>query len=138
MERVPHPYARGDLVVVVDCRDLDRAARFWADVLGYTAEGEAAGDTGGEVYRSLYPVDGRGIEILLQRTADAKASKNRLHLDLRTRNLEAEVGRVTALGATRLTDDPVREEGWAWHVLADPDGNEFCVVLPPDVYWTGQ
>lgn len=131
-----HPYARGDLVVVIDCRDLDRAARFWAAALGYVAEGKAAEEPGGGVYRSLRPHDGHGIEILLQRTADLKAAKNRLHLDLRTRDLTAEVRRVTGLGATVLTSVPVRENGWTWHILADPDGNEFCVLQPPDVYWT--
>jgi len=57
--------------------------------------------------------------------------KNRLHLDLRTADLEAETARVTGLGATRLTAEPIIEHGWRWHVLADPDGNEFCVLQPP-------
>ena len=122
--------------MVIDCRDLDRAARFWAAALGYVAGGKAAEETSGGVYRSLRPHDGHGIEILLQRTADVKVEKNRLHLDLRTRDLTAEVRRVTELGATVLTGVPVRENGWAWHILADPDGNEFCVLQPPDAYWT--
>jgi predicted enzyme related to lactoylglutathione lyase len=58
-------------------------------------------------------------------------TKNRLHLDLRTADLDAEVDRVVSLGATRLTTEPVTEDGWRWHVLADPDGNEFCVLAPP-------
>ena len=129
--------------MVIDCRDLDRAARFWAAALGYVAEGEAAEgeaaeDAGGGAYRSLRPHDGQGIEILLQRTADIKVAKNRLHLDLRTRDLTAEVRRVTELGATVLTGVPVRENGWTWHILADPDGNEFCVLQPPDAYWAEQ
>jgi predicted enzyme related to lactoylglutathione lyase len=45
--------------------------------------------------------------------------------------MDAEVSRVTALGATVITSEPVLEGGWAWHVLADPDGNEFCVLQPP-------
>jgi predicted enzyme related to lactoylglutathione lyase len=56
---------------------------------------------------------------------------HRVHLDLRTRGLEAEVSRVTALGATVLASHPIAEDGWTWHVLADPDGNEFCVLQPP-------
>jgi hypothetical protein len=66
---------------------------------------------------------------------DEKHGKNRVHLDLRTRDLEAEVSRVLALGATRLTDEQIEEHGWAWHILADPDGNEFCVLRPPPDYW---
>jgi hypothetical protein len=42
---------------------------------------------------------------------------------------------VLALGATRLTDEQIEEHGWAWHILADPDGNEFCVLRPPPDYW---
>ena len=63
--------------------------------------------------------------------SDVKRDKNRLHLDLRTPDLEAEVARVLDLGATLLTSQPVVEDGWRWHVLGDPDGNEFCVLEPP-------
>jgi predicted enzyme related to lactoylglutathione lyase len=126
----PHPYPRGELVVVIDCASLERAARFWTAVLGYTATGDADG-----IYQRLVPVDGFGIEVLLQRTADAKQGNNRVHLDLRTRDLEAEVSRVTALGATVLTSLPIVEDGWTWHMLADPDGNEFCIIRPPPQYF---
>ena len=44
-----------------------------------------------------------------------------------------EVGRVLDLGATLLTSEPVTEDGWLWHILADPDGNEFCVLQPPGI-----
>jgi predicted enzyme related to lactoylglutathione lyase len=126
----PSPYENGDLVVVIDCADLERAARFWAGALGYQDAGVS-----GPTYRSVRPADGTGPEILLQRTADAKPGKNRVHLDLRTKDLEAEVSRMLELGATGLTTEPVDEYGWSWHVLADPDGNEFCLLRPPDDYW---
>ena len=85
-----------------------------------------------ERYHALLPPGRDGIEILLQRVPEPKTTtKNRLHLDLRVPDLAAEVARVVALGARRLTDDPVEEHGWRWHVLADPDGNEFCVLQPP-------
>jgi predicted enzyme related to lactoylglutathione lyase len=71
--------------------------------------------------------------VLLQRVPDVKRQKNRLHLDLRTPDLEAEVRRVVDLGATLLTSEPVTEDGWFWHILADPDGNEFCVLQPPGI-----
>jgi predicted enzyme related to lactoylglutathione lyase len=61
----------------------------------------------------------------------AKHGKNRVHLDLRTADLAAEVTRILGLGATLLTGSPVTEDGWSWHILADPDGNEFCVLQPP-------
>ncbi len=119
-------YRSGELVIVIDCADLARSARFWADVLGYIA-GPATSAT----YRSLIPADGQGIEVLLQRTGDDKHQKNRLHLDLRTADLDREVRRILGLGASLLTDHPVTEHRWRWHILADPDGNEFCVLQPP-------
>jgi hypothetical protein len=54
---------------------------------------------------------------------------------LRTRDLEAEVSRVTALGTTVLTSLPAVEDGWTWHVPAHPDGNEFCALQPPPHYF---
>jgi predicted enzyme related to lactoylglutathione lyase len=129
----PQPYPGGHLVVVIDCADLDRSAQFWTSALGYVRDGPP-----GERYQSLVPAAGQGIEILLQRVTDVKSGKNRLHLDLRTADLRAETGRVVALGARRLTSEPVMESGWRWHILADPDGNEFCVLQPPPAYWQEQ
>jgi predicted enzyme related to lactoylglutathione lyase len=122
---MPQPYPNGELVIVVDCSDLDRSARFWCAVLGYTA-GPPSG-----LYRALQPESGVGIEVLLQQVPDAKGQKNRLHFDLRTPDLGTEVRRVLSFGARPLTAEPVTEDGWLWHILADPDGNEFCVLQPP-------
>lgn len=124
VQRKPHAYLAGELVVVIDCSDLDRSAKFWTAVLGYVSQG-------GTPYRSLVPANGDGIEVLLQLVDDARLGKNRLHIDLRTPHLEAEVARVIGLGATTLTTEPILEDGWLWHVLADPDRNEFCVLQPP-------
>jgi len=122
VQRYPH----GELVVVLDCSDLDRAAAFWTAVLGYRREAY-----GGGPYLGLVPQDGRGMELLLQRTDDHKSGKNRVHLDLRTGDLDAEAARVQAAGGVVLTPEPVVEHGRRWHVLADPDGNELCVLQPP-------
>jgi predicted enzyme related to lactoylglutathione lyase len=127
---IPNTYLHGDVIVVIDCADLERAARFWTSVLGYMDEGQSTG-----LYRTLRPADGPGVEVLLQLTDDPKHGKNRVHLDLRTRDLDAEMRRVTELGATVLTEKPIIEGGMTWHVLADPDGNEFCVLQPSPAYW---
>lgn len=119
-------YPQGELVVVLDCADLERAAAFWTTVLGYRRQAY-----GGGPYLALVPQDGRGVELLLQRTGDRKGGKNRVHLDLRTDDLDSEVSRVQAAGGVVLTAEPVVEAGWRWHVLADPDGNELCVLQPP-------
>jgi predicted enzyme related to lactoylglutathione lyase len=126
MHRRPHAYLRGELVVVIDCLDTGRAAAFWSAALGYVTEGPGTGP-----YRSLVPASGEGIEVLLQQVSDAKHGKNRVHLDLRTPDLQAEVARVIALGASQLTSEPIFEDGWRWHTLADTEGNEFCVLEPP-------
>lgn len=130
MNRKRHSYLRGELVVVIDCSDLGRSGDFWTSVLGYVRE-----RPGSDRYQTLLPADGEGAEILLQRVPERKQGKNRLHLDLRTRDLEAEVERITGLGAAVLTAEPLTEDGMRWHILADPDGNEFCALQPPASHW---
>jgi len=103
MRRIPQPYRNGELVIVIDCSDLDRSARFWAGVLGY-----AAATAGSGRYQTLIPDSGNGIEVLLQRTPDAKHGKNRLHLDLRTADLAAEVSRIAGLGGRPAVAHPGR------------------------------
>ena len=83
-----------ELVVVLDCSDLDRSATFWCGVLGYRAEPSSPGH-----YRQLTPADGNGVELLLQQVSEIKVTKNRSHLDLRVPDLAAETDRVMALGA---------------------------------------
>jgi len=121
--RQPNSYARGELVVVVDCADLGRAAEFWTAVLGYADGG------GGDTYRSLLPADGAGAEVLLQRTADAKQGKNRLHLDIHSEpgGLDALVARLEQLGATRVREVDQGPAGH-WWLMQDPEGNEFCAA----------
>ena len=118
------------MAVVLDCADIARASEFWTAALGYVRAGEPSGP-----YQVLVPADGSGIELVLQRVAEPKTTKSRLHLDLRTKDLMNEVERLVALGASRLTMEPVVEAAWRWHVLADPDGNELCVLEPPPAYW---
>lgn len=115
-----------ELAMVLDCADLDRAAAFWCGVLGYRVDPSPS-----QRYRQLLPADGNGVELLLQRVPEPKTAKSRMHLDLRVPDLPAEVARVVALGAQCQTTEPIEEYGWVWHVLADPDGNEFCVLQPP-------
>jgi predicted enzyme related to lactoylglutathione lyase len=116
-----------ELVIVVDCADLDRSARFWSGILRY----EISPSPSAGPYRTLRPADGEGIEILLQRVPETKTGKNRVHLDLRVPDLATETARAEALGARRQTSDPIIEDGWTWHILTDPDGNEFCILQPP-------
>lgn len=117
--------------VVIDCRDPHRLARFWAGALAYQpskgvedwddlrSEAEA-----GEL--DWVRLTGTGVAVAFQRVPEPKAVKNRVHLDLASIDEESEASRLEALGATRLrrSEDPDD----VFVVLADPEGNEFCVV----------
>jgi catechol 2,3-dioxygenase-like lactoylglutathione lyase family enzyme len=83
---------------VIDVGDLDQAAAFWTAALGATEDRVSPNSSG--VYRKLR-LPASDIRILLQKTGDVKFSKERMHLDLETDDVEAEVKRLEALGATR-------------------------------------
>jgi predicted enzyme related to lactoylglutathione lyase len=109
--------------VAVDCADAAALARFWAAVLG--REVSADPNTDLAIIEATDPVS--GPRLIFHRVPEAKSVKNRLHLDLGTADLEAEVERLLALGATRLND--LDKGALRWTTLADPEGNEFDVVL---------
>jgi catechol 2,3-dioxygenase-like lactoylglutathione lyase family enzyme len=140
--------------VTFDCADPDRLARFWAEVLGYRLEEPPDGFATWQDYwvsRGLPPeevedgydsiVDPEGVRprIWFQPVPEGKVVKNRLHLDLgvsggrrvpletRRRRIDAEAERLVAAGATRLR--VMSEEGVDHYgvVMADPEGNEFCL-----------
>jgi predicted enzyme related to lactoylglutathione lyase len=111
------------LQFVIDVADLDQGFSFWSAVLDAT-EVEIS-EASRRVYRVLRLPDSE-IFILLQKTADQKTSKERMHLDLETDNVEAEVERLEKLGATRW--DHQQERGYDFWVLQDPWKNEFCVL----------
>jgi predicted enzyme related to lactoylglutathione lyase len=115
------------LVFVLDCNDTDRLASFWIAAIGYRVSGSS------DPYVVLVPDDSAGPELVLQQVAEPKTTKNRMHLDIRTDALDATVERLTALGARRLQPDVTQEAGFRWVVMADPEGNEFCVCTEP---WT--
>jgi predicted enzyme related to lactoylglutathione lyase len=107
------------LSLVIDCAEPDKLAGFWAPALGYQNLG-AFGE-----YVAL-AADGAPL-LLLQRVSEPKQGKNRMHLDIKVPDVEAEVGRLVALGAKRVSDSPMEEHGAQWVVMNDPEGNEFCV-----------
>ncbi len=115
----------------VDTQDPDGLARFWAGVLGWRRTYEEPDEVVLEPPAGS-PEDGVAPDLLFLRVPEDKAGKNRLHLDLRPEDQEAEVSRLEALGARRVSVG--QGEDVTWVVLADPDGNEFCVLraLRPD------
>ena len=79
-------------------------------------------------YLTLTDPTGRSPELVLQKVPEPKQGKNRVHLDLFGNDIEAEARRMESLGARRLSKEPVLgPTGDRWIVMADPDGNEFCV-----------
>ena len=117
-------YRSGVIELVLDCRDPDALARFWAAALAYEVV-----DTSGP-YRSLEPIaeDDPGPTLVLQAVAEPKSGKNRLHIDVYAPDIGAEASRLEDLGARRISDTVVEDEdGERWLVMADPEGNEFCV-----------
>lgn len=102
-------------MVTVDCSDPQSLAQFWTAALGATV----AGDYGDFVMLTGTPALG------LQKMPEPRAGKNRVHPDLHTDDRAAEVARLTALGASVLAEG--NAPGLRWTVLADPEGNEFCV-----------
>jgi len=107
--------------LVLDCHDPQRLAGFWSEALGYVNLGEAG------TYVLLMDTDEQGPKLLLQGVPEAKEVKNRMHLDIDVVDIEAEASRLEALGARRVESEPMHEHGTNWILMADPEGNEFCV-----------
>jgi Glyoxalase-like domain len=137
--------------VTFDCADPDRLATFWATALGYQKQDPPEGYATWPAFlaaqgipedqwnsaNAIVDPEGRGPRIYFQRVPEPKVVKNRVHLDVnvgggrdvvveeRRVRVNAEVDRLRAAGATQLR--PVEERGEYWVVMADPEGNEFCL-----------
>jgi predicted enzyme related to lactoylglutathione lyase len=113
--------------ITIDCIDPRRVAEFWAAALDWKIT--ESDDV--EVVIELLdgsPGVGRIPDILFLKNPDKKQVKNRLHLDLRPLDQDAEVARLEALGATRIEIGQSDYAETTWVVMADPEGNEFCVL----------
>ena len=104
--------------LTIDCNDPDALARFWEQAL----LSKRTLDDPDEVV--IETTD--GYKILFGQSPDEKKVKNRLHLDLIPDDRDVEVARLEALGATRVDIGQTGDETWV--VLADPEGNEFCIL----------
>jgi len=137
--------------VTFDCADPRGLSMFWAEALGYVLESPPAGfDTWDDALRAwkvpetewnsrsaVVDPDGAGPRLFFQQVPEGKTAKNRVHLDLRTAAalrgeermaaLEAEASRVVGFGATRLRRVDPDDLEMGFIVMADPEGNEFCL-----------
>jgi predicted enzyme related to lactoylglutathione lyase len=119
MEESRYPY----FAVVLDCADAGRLAGFWAAALGYPERRSVT------QFVVLSPPEGDPRPtLILQQVPEAKAVKNRMHLDLHAPDRDAEVARLEALGARKLQERPNCIGDYCWFLMADPEGNEFCVA----------
>jgi predicted enzyme related to lactoylglutathione lyase len=107
-------------MVTLDCADPGRLAPFWTEALGAKIAHEVE-----DQFLILATENKGGVLLGLQRVPEPKSGKNRTHIDLHTDDRAAQVRRLVGLGATVLDEHEL--PGFAWTVLADPDGNEFCV-----------
>ncbi len=114
------------LTVVIDCSDPASLEAFWAAALDYRP---AEGPTG---WAALVPQEGEtGPVVLLQPVPEPRSGKNRVHLDVHPSDPAAHVERLEHLGGRRVggwVDELADEAGVRWQVMADPEGNELCVV----------
>lgn len=112
--------------VVINAQDLDRVREFWSQLLEVTVAREVPG-----FFVWLKPQAGSGISVAVQKVPDPKPDvRNRLHLDLAVDDREAVRQRVIDLGGSHVEDHEI--SGFAWSVMADPEGNEFCLGVHSD------
>ncbi len=118
---MPDPSAAvtGISALAIDCADPATLASWWSRLVGGPVEVDSSGDA------RLLPPQGPPIDFL--KVPEAKSVKNRLHLDLGSRDFDLAVRQALALGATPAPDVYA---GDAWQVLRDPEGNEFCILRP--------
>jgi len=111
----------------VNALDAYTQSVWWSELLGYREDPDDPNEPGHEECMISSP-DGAHLLLFID-VPDAKSTRNRLHLDLQPtdRSRDDEVERVVGLGATQI-DDQRNPDSTGWVVLADPEGNEFCIL----------
>ena len=108
----------------MDCADPASLGRWWAELLGWRLTYERDDEVVLEPPAGS-PEDGVSPDLLFGKVPQPKVEKVRLHIDLRPEDQAAEVARAEAMGATRID---IGQGDVSWVVLADPEGNEFCIL----------
>jgi catechol 2,3-dioxygenase-like lactoylglutathione lyase family enzyme len=112
--------------LVIDCADMEKQAAFWSAVLGYVELGREENEI--EIGPPGVGFGGPQPTLIFGPTSEPKRAKLRLHIDVNPtdRDQEQELERLLSLGARTADVGQTGEE--SWHVLADPEGNEFCLL----------
>jgi predicted enzyme related to lactoylglutathione lyase len=105
--------------VVIDCNDSELMARFWGQLMGFETKWS------NETYTFMLSLSGDRPGLVLQTVPEKAVEKNRVHLDLEVADVAGTVARAEQLGASRV--ELVEEDGIAWTVMRDPEGNFFCI-----------
>ena len=109
--------------VVIDVADHDDIVPFWEAALGWTSQ-----RLNDQFVGLRAPADEHiGFDILFQKVPEPKTAKNRAHIDFDAADMEAEVERLVGLGGTKVTEHSLGN--FRWTIVADPEGNEFCVTI---------
>jgi len=111
--------------IQTDCHDPERLAAFWGAVLGVEVEDRIGNPP---QYVNLAPATPDGPRVCFQRVPEGKVTKNRVHLDVAVQDIDAAAARITELGGMRLPHDDYHQDGYSWRIMADPEGNEFCLI----------
>jgi predicted enzyme related to lactoylglutathione lyase len=112
----------------LDCNDIEVVTTFWSRLLGLPVTLDASGNAGN--FRNLGPEGSDPFAdavMCFQQVDEPRSGKNRMHLDLRADDLDAAVEEVCRHGGVRVSDLNEVPAG-RWYVMADPEGNEFCLV----------
>jgi predicted enzyme related to lactoylglutathione lyase len=116
--------------IQVDCPDPERLAAFWGQVLNVKIVARL-GDP--PQFVNLASAEPGAPQVCFQRVPEPKSVKNRLHLDLHVEDVDVASARVEGLGGRRRDDHDFHEHGYSWRRMADPEGNEFCLIYDDDV-----
>jgi predicted enzyme related to lactoylglutathione lyase len=115
--------------IQIDANDPMLLAGFWGQVLGLEID-DPLGDP--PHYVGLIPI-AEGLVVSFQRVPERKTLKNRLHLDVEVEDVDEAQAKIEALGGRRLPIDDLSEYGFRWRPMADPEGNEFCLIFGTDL-----
>jgi Glyoxalase-like domain len=115
--------------IAMNARDDAAVGRFWAEALGWGVSSEEPGVTSVEPVGFVYP-DSVAVCIDVLSVPESKTVKNRVHLDLATTSAAHQAGLVARLQESGAMPADVGQGDVSWTVLADPEGNEFCVLAP--------
>jgi predicted enzyme related to lactoylglutathione lyase len=115
--------------IQIDCPDPERLAAFWTQVLGVEIEGRLGTPP---QFVNLERQFRDAPYISFQRVPEPKVGKNRMHLDLVVDDVEEATSRIVSLGGRRRRPEgDFNEYGYSWRTMADPEGNEFCLIYEP-------